>query len=133
MVRQRAGALPAGRGGLSPVMGDDSLVVVGLLSAGGEVGSVVRSGGGSPFAADDKGRGGGPCWLAGRLSPLPVAAHRGDGRVRAAFQTRLHPWQAGKPRHRGGKGMLGRGRGVLSEPLARNRGSELLEKAPWKG
>ena len=75
----------------------------------------------------------GPVGWPGSLSPLPVAAHRGDGWVRAAFQHGSAPWKAGKPRHRAGKGMLGARMGVLSGPLARNRGSELLEKASWKG
>ena len=56
----------------------------------------------------------------GRLSLLPVAAHRGGEWVQAAVQhTAVAPWKAGKPLHRAGKGMLGaRIGGLLFGPVA---------------
>ena len=76
------------------------------------------------------GDGGAP---AGSRALLPVAAHRGDGRVQAAFNTALAP---GRPENRStgpGKGcMRARMRGLLFGPVARNRGSELLENVLWR-
>ena len=62
---------------------------------------------GAPPSFCPWGDGGAP---AGSHALLPVAAHRGDGRVRAASQ-RLDPLEGRG--HRAGKGMLGRGRGVV--------------------
>ena len=49
----------------------------------------------------------GPVGWPGRLSPLPVAARRGDGRVRAASNTALPPLEGRKTAPQGREGDVG--------------------------